>query len=134
MSSGSRKWLSASLMPYGRLEGTGIPPGASAPQRLAHEDEAVVAEVEVVAVDDDRRRTESAARDELVGVGAELLLDLRRGEARQERLWLEAGALRHVGEDLRAGEVAVLAPVGLEGRARELDAAADLEGGEDAAH
>ena len=48
----------------------------AAPQHgVAHQAEAVVAEVHVVAADEDRGRAEAAARDHLVGVGLELRLD-----------------------------------------------------------
>ena len=58
------------------------------PQRGAHQRQPVVAEVQVVAVDEHRRRAEAAALDQFVGVAAQALLDLGLGDpdAMAERL------------------------------------------------
>src|SRR3954468_4856312 len=66
--------------------------GLAALQRLADQRQAVVAEVHIGPVDEDGRRTEAAARHHLVGIGLELVLDLRIGDAGEEFRGIDTGA------------------------------------------
>src|SRR5512135_2536175 len=79
--------------------------------RVAHEFEAVVAEVHVVAADEQRRRAEAAARDHFVGIGLELRLDLGPRDALEEPLRLEADARAEIREHLVLRDVPAVRPV-----------------------
>ena len=64
----------------------------AARQGLADQRQAVIAEIHVGLVDEDRRRAEAAARHHLIGVGLELVLDRLLADARKEFLRIDADA------------------------------------------
>src|SRR5580693_9113676 len=83
-------------------------------QRVADQRQPVVAEIHIRLVEKDRRRTEAAARHDLVGVGLERILDLLIADAGKERFGIDAGALADFGQDGVLRDVLVFAPIDLE--------------------
>jgi hypothetical protein len=77
----------------------------------------IVAE-EHLAIDEHRGRAEAAARDQLLGIDAQLVLVLGRGDLFEKLVLVQTGCAHDVAQDLVAAEVAVLALVGLEEAAR----------------
>ncbi len=90
-------------------------------QRGAHQRQAVVAEVHVITVDKHRGRAETAAADQFLGVGLELILDLRPRDAGKEFRGVDAAACTDTGQHFVPGNVFIPAPIGFEGRAGEVD-------------
>src|SRR6202023_1327378 len=86
-------------------------------QTMLDQRQAVVAE-EHLAVDEHRGRAEAAARDQLLGIDAQLVLVLGRRDLFEKLVLVQTGRTYDVAQDLVAAEVAVLAPVGLEDGAR----------------
>ncbi len=88
-------------------------------QRLADQRHPVVAEIHVGLVDEDRRRTETAARHHLIGVGLELVLDRLLADALEELDVIDAGLLADLRQHRILRDVLVAAPIGLEHRGGE---------------
>src|SRR3546814_6267892 len=71
-------------------------------------------DLEHVVADEDGRRAEAAAGDQLVGIGLELRLDRRIVHRLGKRSRIEAGPTGGFGHHLVTADVAVLAPVEFE--------------------
>src|SRR5579863_10359601 len=61
----------------------------------ANEAQAVIAEIHVGAVDEHCRRAEAAATDQLLGVGAQPVLDRRRADTGEKVCRIDASACAH---------------------------------------
>src|SRR6185437_17178755 len=81
--------------------------------------QAVIAEIYVVAIEEEGWRAEAAAAHQLLGIGAELLLDRHLGDASEEALGLDAEPLAEFGQHRVLRNIAVIAPICPEGRAGE---------------
>src|ERR1700682_2353518 len=88
-------------------------------QRFADQRHPVIAEIHIGLVDENGRRAAAAARQHLVGIGLELVLDRLLADTSEECLRVDADALANFGQHRVLRNIPVVAPIGLEHRARE---------------
>src|SRR5690606_9714610 len=101
--------------------------------RVAHQFQAVVAEIHVVLVDEHGRRAEAAAGDQLVRGVEELLLPVGSGDLLEEVARVHADAFDDLTQHVVLRDVLVVGPVGLEHLPRIIGDLARLDRDEGAA-
>src|ERR1700730_8344432 len=97
-----------------------LPEALNAPEQpFPHQRQAIVAEIHVVAIDEDGGRDGPGAPYQLLGIGLELLLDRRRGDAGRKTLGIDANLGANLVQHHILRDVSVIAPIRLESRACE---------------